>query len=236
MYMHKDVEGKIKAGPVWDMDVILNSTSPYRLSHIRFASKPWDVKGKQTNGILYQLCQRSDFHAICKELYDTEIGKIMHSYLDNGRIDSLYTLLHDEANRDNQLNHTRQSYNYDITKIELVRAIKERLCFLDWYYSIPQYSIVYLEVDSILGQSDARYHYQLCYQKEKPFETLQYASTFNNAQAPSFVWYMTDTDSILYDGMLLSNNCHVVCRHTSSPSWFSIQKRRVRTKFYKLFH
>ena len=240
MYMYKDVEGKITAGPVWDMDVILNSSTSFDMSHIRYAAKPWRVQGKQTGGILYQLCQRRDFHTVCKRLYTSEISVTWHAYLEGGKIDSLYALLQKEADKDNQLNHTRRSYNYAVTKKGLKSSLRDRLRFLDWYYSLSLDDIVYLEVDSIeadevLGEDGLKSLCQICFQKNAPIELPQYASTFDNAKTPELVWYITGTDSVLKDGMRLGSDCHVVSRGPIRPSWLTVQKRRLKTRIRRLF-
>lgn len=255
-HMYKDVDGKMIAGPIWDLDRTLNDTNwvgRWMSPNAVWAAAPWgrlqteDMQVRQTSqGIFYNLYQRRDFREYVQQLYQNEISEKCHHYLDSGRIEDLINELHAEIERDSHCTQNRQSSSFLEAVNRPVLFLKERISFLDWYYSTPSDSMICLTYTPKKSEGPHDKQLKFYYPKGEPIVLPkriknQHQPMFSDFwifdeeynHTPYFGWRIAGTDSILTDGMCLYADKDIEIG-AIPPSWDEVQKRRIKKKLHKI--
>ena len=240
VYMYKDLNGKLVAGPIWDMDGILSPEYSTRYTYDLPANMIWaaDIQPlKMNNKSLFQrMWERKDFQVICKHIYQDEISKAIHDYIECGSIDSLYTHLANEAENDNSINGYYSQWDESTYQsvVEIPKNyLQERLEFFDWFYNTPDSLKVCLTdlTEPIYAQDRIIYIY---FEKGKP---ITLPDRNNKAiRTPTPTWYIAGTDSVLTNGMRLYRDYDIECRLVP-PSKTEMMRRRIKKYLHgRLFY
>lgn len=234
MYMYKDREDKLIAGPLWDMDATLdNAVLDFKYSHPNMlcVQAPWPgVSHKQTEGLLFQLARRHDFREMCARMYVCMYNgrKLCDLSAENMKMDSLYEHIYKEAERDYMVNGNRLSKDYETAFSLPIEFLYKRLQFLYWYFTTPRDSMVCLTDISTPTIPHER-RFEIYFPKGQPI-SLPYKA-IKAIQSPTPTWYIAGTDSMLTDGMRLYRDYDIECRLVP-PSWLEMHKRRLK-KFFQ---
>ena len=241
-FMYKDRQGKMVAGPVWDMDRTLNDPyweDKYIMPNMIWASSPWGFDDKKHGGLLYCLCQRNDFMEEVRNLYFSEISPSVHQYIESATIDSLVNMLSIEAERDYRATGNRQSADYVAAVVRPVDFLQERIAFLDKYFLPNKGNMVCLK-DVTPQQWGHHINIEYYYDPDEPIylpkqvvnKYLPPIGTYNHDPIPA--WFVVGTDIQLVDGMILTSDYEIENRGVP-PSWLEVQRRRVIKKWHKIF-
>lgn len=232
MYMYKDKDDKIVAGPLWDMDATLDNAAldlKYTHPNMLCVQAPWhNREEKQTGGLLYQLSRRRDFREYVRHMYvcmyvDDSKAKF-NMNLESDKMDSLFALIKNAVEKDFKANGNRYSKNYETAFSVPITFLEDRLQFMDWYYTTPKDSIVCLtDISEPSIPHDRRF--EIFFPKGKPI-TLPH-KTIKAIRTPTPVWYIAGTDSVLQDGMRLYRDYDIECR-LIPPSSMEMNVRRIK--------
>lgn len=145
-YIYKDVDsldGKFYAGPVWDFDYALNTPQWQGLWLCDYEMFAEAHTGYGTGGLLYCLCQHEDFRSKVKELYSNRLKYAVDSLVNSSYLDSLYTILSVEANKDyEKYSQYRQSRSYREAFDRVSAFFAKRVEFLNWLCSADENDVV----------------------------------------------------------------------------------------------
>lgn len=126
-FFYQETDGKIYAGPIWDMDVILGSGSiPWLSDRAILAGRPC-LTSETDRNYFYHLLQKPDFYNRMAELYQTEFRPLLAQILDTGIQD--YSEKTAQAAEANQVRWTEADAGENI--VELQEMLEKRMGFLD---------------------------------------------------------------------------------------------------------
>ncbi len=235
LYKDRDAnDPKFHAGPAWDYDRTLDNprftdvlnTKEY--SNEMFASVKADRIGMIcSGGLLYYLCQHEDFQQAVRDCYLNCIGPKCHAYLEAHLIDSLATLLAQEADRDYEKNEGRYSKTYEVAVNRATAYLRDRIAFLDWYCASTQEEQV--TITALWRGMRTRKFY---YPTEEAIEVPHLAKSYYNHD-PVYELYYAGTDSLVPEGIIFHEPQTLELRGRE-PTKREVQIRRVKKKLAKI--
>ena len=233
MYKDSDsIDPKFYAGPAWDYDRILNNPV-FMLNTVAFANEFYADKKKEkvgitnSGGLLYYLCKHEGFRQTVRNCYLNEISAACHCYLDGNRLDSLVSLLSDEADQDNLKYETRCSEDYESATTKVISFLRDRLAFLDWYYSSSdeEHVVVYYRRPNNVYR-------KFCFPTGEPVNAPQLTKVMYNYD-PICSLYYPGTDSVVPDGTVFHSSQDLELRYRK-PTDKEVRTRRIKKKLAKI--
>lgn len=233
--MYKDtdsIDPKFYAGPAWDYDRILDNPE-FQENAIAFANeifvekKRGEVGAAHSGGLLHHLCKHEDFQQAVRDCYINEISHVCHHYLEENPLDSLVSLLYQEAERDNMVYKTLYSADYESATKRATSFLRERIEFFDWYF--PSGKEGYVFVYYTLPNNNCR---KLYYPLGEAVHAPQLSKIVNN-HGPVYELYYPGTDSLVSDGTVFLSFQELELRKRE-PTRREVQVRRIRKKLAKI--
>ena len=231
MYKNTDtIDPKFYAGPAWDYDRTIDNPK-FLKNSIAFENVMIIVERKGLTGIafsgglLHHLCQHSDFQQVVRNIYVKELSAVCNDYLEKSPFDSLVALLSHEAERDNAVNGTLLTGNYEAASSRAINFLRKRIAFFDWYYSTTENERVSVSFDMGNGKTPKLY-----YPLGKAIHAPQLEVVYNHT--PVYELYYAGTDSLVPDGTVFQTSQTLELRGRQ-PTKREVQMRRVRKKLAK---
>ena len=135
-------------------------------------------------GLLYHLCCHNDYKKEIKEIFNDEALRSLDSLVQSRFIDSLYVLLRDEAERDNELYPmNRQSRTFKDAVNGVRDFFNKRVEFFEWLYSAKDDEVVRV---SCITEQPLPF---LVFERMVTF----YGSTETGIRLPSFEYHIAKT-------------------------------------------
>lgn len=232
MYKETDsIDPKLYAGPAWDYDRTLDNPR-FMGNSIAFENEFTinEKKGKTgcafSGGLLYYLCQHSDFQQAIKNVYINELSHACHDYLEKSPFDSLAALLSHEVELDNSVYSTRHSEDYETGTLRAIGFLRKRIDFFDWYYSTEEDERVLVCYQSENGKT-RKFYYPL----GEPVTAPQLERLYNHTGV--YELFFPDTDSMVPDGTVFQTSQKLELRKRE-PTKKEVQIRRVKKKLRKI--
>ena len=237
-FMYKDsdsIDSKLYAGPVWDFDKSLYcprcNAEVIVFNEIYAGAEIGDFDEPHSKGLLFHLLRHEDFRRSVKDIYYQIVSPSCHEYLNRGSIDSLVNVLCDEANKDNQLYHTRINADYYTAVNMAIEFLKRRLEFFDWYFSSSLNDIISADYKSKSKYPHER-KIRIIYRVGEPIPAPSHLKPVVYKYDLVHELYVAGTDSIIPDGTVLYTARNLELRWRE-PTWREVQMRRIRKKLMK---
>lgn len=177
-FYYEQSDGRIYAGPVWDMDVTLRETAePWLATRSVLAGRPHLTSTADKN-YFYELLQKQAFYSRVKELYQLEFRPLLCQLLESG-LES-YVKQTAQAVQANQVRWNRRDYTEKLAEVVDFLPIRMEL-FDDYWIHGEQMFLVQV-------QQYNRVWAFVVY----PGETLEFLPDMEEG-----AWYRVDTGEIL---------------------------------------
>lgn len=235
--MFKDRDGidpKFHAGPAWDFDRTLNN--PKFTDDIQLVLSNNEIyvdrkHGKNgvafSGGLFHHMCRHEDFQQAVRDCYLNEISPVCHEYLEASSFDSLAVLLASEAERDNEVHHSRHSKDYASAIARATDFLRNRISFFDWYYASTQEEQVLINIEWE-EWGGRKFYYPL----GEAIATPQVAEVWYNHD-PVYELFYAGTDSLVPSGTVFHEPQTLELRQRM-PTKREVQMRRVKKKLAKI--
>lgn len=177
-FYYEQSDGRIYAGPVWDMDVTLRETKePWLSTRAVLAGRP-HLTGTADKNYFYELLQKQAFYSRVKELYQLEFRPLLCRLLEGGLDDYVQQI--GQAAQANQMRWNRKDYAENLA--EVVEFLPVRMDLFDDYWIRGEQMFL------VQVQQDDRVWAFVVY----PGETLEFLPDMEAG-----IWYQADTGEVL---------------------------------------
>lgn len=232
VYFYKDANEKLCAGPIWDTDLCLGT--PYWGGRVQSPNMFWanlalgPLYKASSEGLFFRIFRHQSFQDSVKRIYIEEISPIVHDYIENNIVQTILSDISYEIEQDYTYNGERISRNYQIATTTPIYFLRDRIDFMDWFFTTSRDSMICLTDVSSTEVLHQDRKVQLYFPRGKSFAMPQPLNHKSRSHDVIPEWYICGTDSLLKGSIRLMRDCDIEIRERQ-PLWWEIKRKQFKS-------